>query len=279
MITADQLGHIEEYAYIPEHMINYVTAISQAEPFLFGDYLAYSRKDLLIFVGYPLKEPFEEKKMEKALNEAKRRFKPKEISLTAPKIPSSIGGSTRSLSDDYYRLDLSTLSISQKLRKMLKRAGRDLVVERKRGLDKEHHQMLKEFLNTRRVDEPTQLIMKRIPEYLSSAPSAWVFNARKKGGALAAFDIAEFGARHYAIYMFNFTSRRHYIPGASDLLLFEVITFAKEENKAFVNLGLGINTGVTFFKKKWGGVPFYPYHFCLASLPKQETPDSLFNKL
>jgi hypothetical protein len=279
MITADQLGHIEEYAYIPEHMINYVTAISQAEPFLFGDYLAYSRKDLLIFVGYPLKEPFEEKKMEKALNEAKRRFKPKEISLTAPKIPSSIGGSTRSLSDDYYRLDLSTLSISQKLRNMLKRAGRDLVVERKRGLDKEHHQMLKEFLNTRRVDEPTQLIMKRIPEYLSSAPSAWVFNARKKGGALAAFDIAEFGARHYAIYMFNFTSRRHYIPGASDLLLFEVITFAKEENKAFVNLGLGINTGVTFFKKKWGGVPFYPYHFCLASLPKQETPDSLFNKL
>jgi len=279
MITADEKEYIEEYAYLPEHMMHYVTAISQAEPFLFGNYLAYSRKDLLIFVGYPLKEPFEEKKMEKALNEAKRRFKPREISLTAPKIPSSIAGSTRSLSDDYYRLDLSTLSISQKLRNMLKRAGRDIVVERKRGLDKEHHQMVKEFLNTHRVDEPTQFIMKRIPEYLSSAPSAWVFNARKKDGALAAFDIAEFGTRHFAIYMFNFTSRCHSVPGASDLLLFEVIKFAKEENKEFVNLGLGINTGVTFFKKKWGGVPFYPYHFCLVSLPKQETQDSLFNKL
>jgi len=279
MITTDQLAYIEEHAYIPEHMIHYVTAISQAEAFLFGSYLAYSKKDLLIFVGYPLKEAFEEKKMEKALNEARRRFKPKEISLTAPKIPSSIASPPQSPSDFYYKLDLSTLSISQKLRNMLKRAGKDLVVERVRGLDKEHHQMVNEFFNTHRVDEPTQFIIKRIPEYLSSAPSVWVFSAREKGGALAAFDIAEFGARHYAIYMFNFTSRDHYIPGASDLLLSDVIKCAREENKEFVNLGLGINTGVTFFKKKWGGVPLYPYIFCLTSLRKQDTQDSLFNKL
>jgi hypothetical protein len=162
---------------------------------------------------------------------------------------------------------------------MLKRAGRDLVVERSRRLEKEHHQMVKEFLKTHKVDEASQFIIKRIPEYLSSAPSVWVFSAREKGGALAAFDIAEFGARHYAIYMFNFTSRSHYIPGASDLLLSEVINCAREENKEFINLGLGINTGVTFFKKKWGGVPLYPYNFCLTSLLKQDTQDSLLNKL
>ena len=279
MITASQQDYIEEHAYIPEHMVHYVTAISQAEPFLLGTYLTYSRKDLLIFIGYPLKEDFEEKKMEKTLDEARRRFKPKEISLTAPKIPSSIAKSTRSPSDYYYKLDLSTLSISQKLRNMLKRAGRDLVVERVRELDKEHHQMVKEFFNTHRVDEATQFIMKRIPEYLSSASSVWVFSAREKGGALAAFDIAEFGARQYAIYMFNFTSRSHYVPGASDLLLSEVIQFAKGKNKKFINLGLGINTGVTFFKKKWGGVPLYPYNFCLTSLLKEDNQDSLLNKL
>jgi hypothetical protein len=279
MITASQQDYIEEHAYIPEHMVHYVTAISQAEPFLLGSYLTYSRKDLLIFIGYPLKEDFEEKKMEKTLDEARRRFKPKEISLTAPKIPSSIAKSTRSPSDYYYKLDLSTLSISQKLRNMLKRAGRDLVVERVRELDKEHHQMVNEFFNTHRVDEATQFIMKRIPEYLSSAPSVWVFSARERGGALVAFDIAEFGARQYAIYMFNFTSRSHYVPGASDLLLSEVIKFAKEKNKKFINLGLGINTGVTFFKKKWGGFPLYPYNFCLTSLLKEDNQDSLLNKL
>jgi hypothetical protein len=279
MITASQKDYIEEHAYLPEHMIHYVTAVSEAEAFLFGAYLAYSKKDLLIFVGYPLEEDFEEKKMEKALNEARRRFKPKEISLTAPKIPSSIVGPAQSPSDYYYRLDLSTLSISQKLRNMLKRAERDLVVERMRGMEKEHHLMVNEFFNTHRVDEPTQFIIKRIPKYLSSAPSVWVFNAREKGGALVAFDIAEFGARHYAIYMFNFTSRNHYIPGASDLLLSEVVKCAREENKDFINLGLGINTGVTFFKKKWGGMALYPYNFCLTSLSKQGTQDSLLNKL
>ena len=279
MITADQLAYIEEYAYIPEHMTHYVTAISQAEPFLFGSYLAYSKKDLLIFIGYPLDEAFEEKKMEEALNEARRRFNPREVLLTAPEIPSSIAGSTRSPSDYYYRLDLSILSISQKLRNMLKRAGRDLVVERGRKLDKEHDLMVKEFFNTHRVDEATQFIIKRIPKYLSSAPSVWVFSAREKGGALAAFDVAEFGARHYAIYMFNFTSRSHYVPGASDFLLYEVIKCAKEENKKFINLGLGINKGVTFFKKKWGGVPFYPYTFHHYSSAKRKIEDSFFNKL
>jgi hypothetical protein len=279
MITADQFAYINEHAYIPEHMIHYVTAISQAKPFLFEDYIVYYRKDLLIVVGYPLKEAFEEKKMEKALNEAKRRFKPREISLTAPNIPSLITGSTQSPSDYYYTLDLSNLSISQKLRNMLKRAGRDLVVERMRGLSKEHHMMVNEFLDSHVVDEPTRFIYKRIPEYLSSSPSVWVFNARKKDGILSAFDIAEFGARHYAIYMFNFTSRNQYIPGASDLLLFEVIKFAIEENKKFVNLGLGINTGVTFFKKKWGGVPFYPYTFCHYSSAKLKIEDSFLNKL
>ena len=279
MITTDQLAYIEEHAYIPEHMIHYVTAVSEAEPFLFGAYLAYFKKDLLIFIGYPFKEAFEEKKMEKALNEARRRFKPREISLAAPKIPFSIRGPLQSPSDYYYRLDLSTLSISQKLRNMLKRADRDLVVERTKTFNEEHKEMVNEFLDTHLVDEATRFIYKRILEYLSSAPSVWVFNARKKDGILSAFDIAEFGAKHYAIYMFNFTSRSQYIPGASDLLLSEVIKSAKEENKKFVNLGLGINPGVTFFKKKWGGVPLYPYTFCHYSPSKREIEDSFLNKL
>jgi len=32
MITAVQQSYIEEYAYLPEHIVPYVTSISQAEP-------------------------------------------------------------------------------------------------------------------------------------------------------------------------------------------------------------------------------------------------------
>ena len=67
------------------------------------------------------------------------------------------------------------------------------------------------------------------------------------------------------MYMFNFSSKDRSTPGASDLLLSEIINHARTEQKKYINLGLGINSGVTFFKTKWGGIPFLPYTFCLYS--------------
>jgi len=52
--------------------------------------------------------------------------------------------------------------------------------------------------------------------------------------------------------MFNFTSDALYVPGVSDLLLFEVIKQSKIEGRKYMNLGLGINPGVTFFKRNGG---------------------------
>src|SRR4030042_726720 len=65
MITAAQQHYIEDHAYVPEHIPQYVTAISKMEPFLFGDFVAYAEKDRFIFVGYPLEEAFKGKKMKK----------------------------------------------------------------------------------------------------------------------------------------------------------------------------------------------------------------------
>ena len=164
MITAAQQDYIEEHAYVPEHIPHYVIAISQTEPFLFGDFLAYAKKDRLIFVGYPLKEPFEEKRMRNALEKAIKRFKPESVSLIAPSIPSSLNDCIHSPSDHYYRLDLSALSISQKLRNMLSRAGRELSVEKSRDFGKEHQKLIEDFLKTHPVDEATRFIFERIGE-------------------------------------------------------------------------------------------------------------------
>ena len=91
MITAAQEDHIERHAYLPEHVPEYVTAISRTEAYLFGDFLAYARKGLLILVGYPLGEPFDEKRMERALEDAVKSLKPESVSLMAPSIPASLG--------------------------------------------------------------------------------------------------------------------------------------------------------------------------------------------
>jgi hypothetical protein len=279
MITAAQWKYVEEYAYVPEHVPHYVTAVSEAEPFLFGDFLAYAKKKNLIFVGYPLRETFEGERMKNALEEATKRFKPGQISLTGPTIPPYTSHGVSPSSDHYYRLDLSAFSVSQKLRNMIKRAGRELSVGRNRNFDEEHGRIVKDFLNTHPVDEATRFIFDRIGEYLSSSTSASVFNARNKRGELVAFDVAEFGPKHYALYMFNFSSEALYVPGASDLLLSELIRYAKTEGKRYINLGLGINPGVTFFKKKWGGVIFLPYNFCVYVPSSREVMDTLLQKL
>jgi hypothetical protein len=279
MITVSQQRYIEDHAYVPEHLPHYVTAISQTEPFLIDDFLLHVKKDHLIFVGYPLREPSGEKQMVKALENAIKRFKPKNVALTASALPSSLNDCVHPPPDYYYRLDLLSISISQKLRNMLKRADRELSVEKGNTLDEEHRNMVVEFLKTHPVDKATGFIFNRINEYLSSSPTARVFDARNKRDELVAFDVAEFTPKDYALYMFNFGSGAHYVPGASDLLLSKVIQQAKAEKKKYINLGLGINRGVTFFKKKWGGVPFLPYTFCLYHPSRKENLDALLQKL
>ncbi len=129
--------------------------------------------------------------------------------------------------------------------------------------------MVAAFLKTHPVDEATRFIFQRIDRYLSSSKTAAIFDARTGDGELVAFDIAEFKPRDYALYMFNFSSDARYIPGASDLLLARMIEQAKTEGKKYINLGLGINPGVAFFKEKWGGVAFLPHAFCLYHPPRK----------
>ncbi len=279
MITTGQEEYIESHAYVPEHIPAYVTAISQTEPFLFGDFLVYSKKNLSIFIGYPLKEPFDEKRMGRALEDAIKRFKPETVSLVAPSISPPFKDRVHPASDHYYRLDLSSISISQKLRNMLKRARRELSVEKSKLWDEDYRRTVEEFLKARPVDEETRFIFQRIDGYLSASKTAWIFDARTTRGELVAFDVAEFKPKDCALYMFNFTSHARYVPGASDLLLFEVVQQAKAEGKKYINLGLGINRGVTFFKEKWGGVAFLPYASCLYHPARKESLETLLQKL
>ncbi len=279
MITAVQEIYVEDHAYVPEHVLPYVTAISQTEPFLFGDFLVYSKKGLSIFVGYPLKEPFDEKRMKVGFERVIKYFKPECVTLIAPSISPPLSDCVHPPSDHYYRLDLSSIFISQKLRNMINRARRELSVEKSRFFDKDHKRVVEEFLKAHPVDEETRFIFRRIDAYLSTSKTAWIFDARTSTGKLVAFDIAEFKPRNCALYMFNFSSGSHSVPGASDLLLFEVIQRAKAEGKKYINLGLGINSGVTFFKEKWGGVAFLPYASWLYHPLKKEVLETLLQKL
>ena len=257
MITDSECAYILEHAHIPEHLPHYVSAISRTEPFLIDGFVAHLAGTQLVFIGYPLRGDFNEKQMLDALDDVKTRFEPTTVSIIAPTLPTALEGCSPSSTDEYYRLDLSRPRIPKKTRNMLTHARREVTVSIGE-FGREHKRLVKAFLRDHRLDNASRFIFQRLPEYVQS-DSALLFEARTPRGDLVAFDIADFSARDYAFYMFNFRSRKRRIPGASDLLLSQVIARAQADGKRYLNLGLGIDAGVAFFKKKWGAMPFLDY--------------------
>jgi hypothetical protein len=277
MITPVEKDFIREHAYIPEHLPDYAARISGGEPFLAGDFVFYLSPDSLIFVGFPLQEKFEEKKLVKTLEGVIRKQSPSRVALIAPAIPARFG--TAGSLDSYYLLDLENYRVPIKVKNMVQRGSRELRPGKSRELGTEHLLLISDFSSARPLGEGTRTIFSRIPEYLAVSPTAWVFNARTMSGNLAGFDIAEFAPSRYAFYMFNFRSRHTNVPGTSDLLLAEIIRTAQEQGKRAVNLGLGISPGVSFFKKKWGGRPFLEHRSVLYQPSSNASLEGLFSKL
>jgi hypothetical protein len=115
-------------------------------------------------------------------------------------------------------------------------------------------------------------LFEQIPRYLRRSSSAHLFEARKEN-SLAAFSILDTGSADHAFYLFNFRSNRINVPGASDLLLHEMVKLAESERKKAINLGLGIHKGIRRFKQKWGGKPFLAYNSAMTRCRELELGD------
>jgi hypothetical protein len=70
---------------------------------------------------------------------------------------------------------------------------------------------------------------------LENSNTVQVYNAINSKGKLIAFDVADYGAEKYAFYMFNFINRRFYVPGLSDLLLYNIIETAIKYKEYYLN--------------------------------------------
>jgi len=279
MISQEELNRTYDHACVPEHIVDYVVSMSEAEPYLIQHYLCYKKDGVLIFIGYPLGITFNQKQMETSLNMALKAIKPRIVSVIAPTTVSMNGRVIQQNSDSYYRLDLENLVIPSKVRNMIRRASPEISVEHNDQWHEEHEDLVAEFLATHKISAESQRIFIKISEYVSSSKSVTILNARNNEGLLIAFDVADYGSRNYAFYMFNFASRKHHVPGVSDLLLSEIIESARRKGKRYINLGLAINNGVMFFKQKWGGAPFLNHEFMLYEISRAGIIENLLSRL
>jgi len=266
MLSKEEHQRIYRQAYLPEHLPDYVTAISGAEPYLIKNYLCFCHRRHMMFIGFALGNSTGD--TAQAYISACERCKPATVSIIAPKIWLAEDDCEKQPPDSYYRLKLPLDALQAEVAYMVRRAQKDLVITRGQ-FGRDHKHIVKAFLKSRRFTPEQTHLFKHLHYYLKHSPSALLLDARK-GGRLAAFTVLDLGSADYAFYLFNFRSTKINIPGSSDLLFREMVTIAQSNGKKAINLGLAINSGIRRFKEKWGGVPFLTYE---AALVDRETQD------
>ena len=254
MLSKEDRHLIYQKAYLPEHLPDYVTAVSGARPYLIENHICFCHRRHMMFIGFPLGDSASDNDTVRAYLAACERLKPATVSLIAPKIWIPDDDCEKKPEDSYYLLKLPLKVVDAPVDYMVRRARKDLVTAHGK-FGREHKRIVKGFLTSRQLTSDQIYLFKHLHHYLKHTPSAILLEARK-GRELVAFTVTDLGSANYAFYLFNFRSNEVNIPGASDLLFHEMVNVAQSCGKEAINLGLGINAGIRRFKEKWGGVPF-----------------------
>jgi hypothetical protein len=254
MLNDHERSFVFHHAYVPEHLPDYVRAVSAAEPFLVDRYLCFFGGRRLIFVGYPLGNT--DVDPQEAYTSALERFRPSSAAIIAPEIWLDRHSGDHE-QDQYYHLALPLAQLPSAVAYMIRRARREVGLS-DGNFGREHKRMVRAFIAARALTKAQETLFKKFPGYVKQSDSALLLEARK-GNRLAAFSVLDLGSADYGFYLFNFRSQEFDVPGASDLLLHEMVRRAVDSGKRALNLGLGLHAGVRRFKEKWGAVPFLSY--------------------
>ena len=246
-------------AVTPEQLLPYVRAVSGAEPRLIGNCVGFASEGKVVLIGYPLHDPRDTEAMAEAVSEALKIQGLCHLTVIGPARPPQAPAESQVAEDCYYSLPVPPPSPAQKLRNLIRRASRELTIERGRQCGDDHLALVQRYLDERHLATGTRHIFQQLPHYLAASSGSLVLSGRLADGKLAAFVVGDFSALRTAFFMFCFREPGLAPPGSTDFLLAGLLEEAHNRGQTLMNLGLGINDGVAFFKRKWGAVPFLPY--------------------
>jgi hypothetical protein len=259
MIGPDRLARVTAGAAVPEQVVVYVAAVAGSRPRMFADCVGYVSDSTLVLVGYPLHEPRDAKAMTTAVDEALSMPGLERITVIGPARPRQAPEKAAAAQDSYYALPVPPPTPRQKLRNLLQRARRELNIVEGRRLENDHTALVQRYLNEHRLDAGNRHIFAQLPNYIEASAGSLVVSGRIANGRLAAFAVGEFAPLATAFFMFCFRDPKCAPPGSADLMLAGLLEEACRRGQTCMNLGLGVNAGIGFFKRKWGATPFLPY--------------------
>lgn len=217
--------------------------------------------------------------LDAAVNAVLHRGSYTSITVLAPLRPTAAPVDSVSVHDVYWAVPLPPAPPRQKLRNMLHRARRDVRVDMAPRWTVQHDAMVLQYCRSRQLETGTRHIFQHLGDYVRRAAGAaetapveikgkdaplsladvQVFSAYARADdTLLACAIADYSSLHTAFYMFAFRHPQA-PPGTSDLLLEALCAEGLARGHCRVNLGLGINAGISFFKQKWQAQAFLPY--------------------
>lgn len=282
-------------AVTPEQLVPYVLAMGGGTPHPCGDGIGYLRDGRLVLAVWP--GAHEQAGVDASVERALALPGVERITVLAPCRPSAAPTDAVSRQDRYWGLPLPVHApagrAGQKWRNTLIRAQRDLTLELsdpaapaapaalacgnaaapKPGplnpisqatapqagqWTREHGELVEGFLRSRPLGPGSAALFRRIGAYLEAVPDALLFSARSASGRLEGLCVGDCSALATAFYLFAFR-RPDSPPGTADLLLAALAATAAARGHSQLNLGLGINPGIEFFKRKWGATPVLPY--------------------
>lgn len=258
MVNGLQL--INAAAVIPDQLLDYVKAVSGLDSKMAGKCVLHHGGGQAVLVAYPPDNPRNKTAIAEAVEAALAMPGLEHITVMAPGRPGNAPSHAQSQTDNYWFVHLPLAQPRGKLANMLKRAERDVGIKIGQGAEawtREHEKLAQDFCERKNLDENTRYIFRRLGNYLANAPEARLFSAFDPAGELSALAIADYASLATAFYMFA-CRRPNAAPGTADLLLYRIIREAEERGHSRVNLGLGIDSGVEFFKRKWQAEKWLP---------------------
>ena len=254
------LHHVTAQGVVPEQLLPYVAAVSDSTAALVRDCVLHTHEGHAVLAAYPLHDPHDTSALDDMVREVAALPDVTRVTVLAPARPGAAPEHAEAHEDAFWAVPLPPPPPRQKLRNMLHRAARDVEISSASGpgcWTEEHAGLAASYIRTRPLEPGTRHIFRHLADYLSVAPDTVLWSARTRDGKLAACALGDYSSMSTAFYMFAFRCPSA-PPGTADLLLHHLLHEATERGHQRCNLGLGINPGVAFFKKKWQASAFLP---------------------
>lgn len=250
---------IRQRAQVPEHSVVLMETLSQGRAFTEGDYFFVAADDWLMAIGYPLAPAtYSHEGFEAALSAALQKTGAVDCWAIGPDLPPRLQDKVTER-DIFYTL-AADAPVPAALRGPVAKATALLRIEHSCEFTPAHRRLWAEFMGRKALKATVRELFARTPQMLTTPNTPLrLLNAWDAAGNLTACLLMDYSAAHFSSYIIGAHSQSAYTPHAADALFAAMLQESRRRGQDFVHLGLGVNEGISRFKRKWGGQAVLPY--------------------